>query len=107
MPLQQLPSLPIQQQMLEPVFHKKNVVGRDITGSGKTLAYIIPILESLRADKLIPKREYKDPYALVVVPTRELAIQVLLLCLHVYIPRINNRRRTNSFHCDILKQNSS
>lgn len=69
--------LKIQKEMLDPIMNNENVVGRDVTGSGKTLAFIIPILESLRNNKLIPKTSFTNPCALVVVPTRELVIQVI------------------------------
>ena len=74
--------LPIQREMLTPILENKSVVGRDITGSGKTLAYIIPILDSLRKQQLIPKKSRISPYVLVIAPTRELVIQVgnFLIC---------------------------
>jgi len=51
----------------------RDVCGKAKTGSGKTLAFGIPALQRfLDADKPTPKR----PKALVLVPTRELALQV-------------------------------
>lgn len=70
----------IQKQLLAPIMKGEQVFAKDITGSGKTLAYIIPILEALRRDKMLPRSLRKEraggPYALVIVPTRELALQV-------------------------------
>lgn len=48
-----------------------DVVGQARTGTGKTAAFVIPILE-----QLYPKREVAGPQALILVPTRELAVQV-------------------------------
>jgi ATP-dependent RNA helicase DeaD len=60
---------PIQAQAIPPLMEGKDVIGQAHTGSGKTAAYAIPIIE---------KVDGKKPYvqALVVVPTRELALQV-------------------------------
>lgn len=48
------------------------MIGQDRTGSGKTLAYCLPLMEKLRAEGLFDKK----PRVLIMVPTRELAIQV-------------------------------
>jgi ATP-dependent RNA helicase DeaD len=48
-----------------------DVLGQARTGTGKTAAFVIPILE-----RLAPWREVHAPQALVLVPTRELAVQV-------------------------------
>ena len=47
----------------------RDVLGKAPTGSGKTLAFGLPLVELLRADE-------RAPAALVLVPTRELALQV-------------------------------
>ncbi len=47
----------------------RDILGQAPTGSGKTLAFGLPIVERLSADE-------KAPAALVLVPTRELALQV-------------------------------
>jgi len=48
-----------------------DVVGQARTGTGKTAAFVIPILENLK-----PRREVRGPQALILTPTRELAVQV-------------------------------
>lgn len=56
---------------------KKDVIGRARTGSGKTLAFVLPIIESVSADKLHKKtRPEGKPLVLTLAPTRELAQQV-------------------------------
>jgi ATP-dependent RNA helicase DeaD len=59
---------PIQQQSLPLLLEGKDLVGVAQTGTGKTLAFLLPILE-----KITPGGS--DPQAIVVCPTRELAIQ--------------------------------
>ncbi|HEY3370398.1 MAG TPA: DEAD/DEAH box helicase [Prolixibacteraceae bacterium] len=61
---------PIQQKAIPMVRSGVDVLGIAQTGTGKTAAYFIPLIM-----KLI-KAEGKDPRAVVLVPTRELAIQV-------------------------------
>ena len=67
---------PIQVATFNPAFEGKDIIGRDRTGSGKTLAYSLPVLERLRkAGKFVNARGQK-PMMMVILPTRELAIQV-------------------------------
>jgi ATP-dependent RNA helicase RhlE len=61
---------PIQQKAIPRITAGGNVLGIAQTGTGKTAAYLLPLLTKLR------KPEGKDPRALVLVPTRELSIQV-------------------------------
>ena len=65
---------PIQEATFDPIFDGKDVLGRDLTGSGKTLGFALPLIEKLRSKKAFTK---KYPQLLIVVPTRELAIQVI------------------------------
>jgi len=60
---------PIQAQAIIPLLHGKDVIGQAQTGTGKTAAFGIPMLERLRRDD-------KHVQGLVLVPTRELALQV-------------------------------
>ncbi|XP_077243906.1 DEAD-box ATP-dependent RNA helicase 53, mitochondrial-like [Tasmannia lanceolata] len=66
---------PIQRAVLEPAMKGRDMIGRARTGTGKTLAFGIPIL-----DKIIRFNEKhgrgRNPLALVLAPTRELARQV-------------------------------
>jgi superfamily II DNA/RNA helicase len=66
-------AFPIQALTLPIALGKHDVIGQARTGTGKTLAFGIPIVQHLRG---APRREPAAPRALVVVPTRELAIQV-------------------------------
>lgn len=63
-------AFPIQAMTIPDALEGRDVCGKAKTGSGKTLAFGLPILERLnRADPKMPR-------ALVLVPTRELALQV-------------------------------
>lgn len=60
---------PIQSEAIPALLAGHDFVGQSATGSGKTLAYGIPLVERLARNKRVAQ-------ALVLVPTRELAIQV-------------------------------
>lgn len=66
---------PIQRAVLEPAMQGRDMIGRARTGTGKTLAFGIPIM-----DKIIQYNEKhgcgRNPLALILAPTRELARQV-------------------------------
>src|SRR5882757_855263 len=64
---------PIQAQAIAPALEGKDVIGTAQTGTGKTLAFLIPIIEMLRAES---SKTPKNVRALVLLPTRELAMQV-------------------------------
>lgn len=68
---------PIQQATYSDIFEGSDLIGRDRTGSGKTLAFALPVLERLRnRDKYFLEKRGQKPLILVLVPTRELAMQV-------------------------------
>ncbi len=62
---------PIQAGLIPLALEEFDVVGQARTGTGKTAAFVIPILELLELDS-----RQKNPQALILVPTRELAVQV-------------------------------
>lgn len=64
---------PIQTATLPDTLAGRDVLGRGKTGSGKTLAFSIPLVAGLAGDRSRPRQ----PRGLVLVPTRELANQVL------------------------------
>ncbi len=61
---------PIQESAIQPALDGKDVIGTAQTGTGKTLAFLIPVIEMLR------KEPTGQANALVLLPTRELAMQV-------------------------------
>lgn len=65
---------PIQAKAIPIIQAGKDVVAAAQTGTGKTAAFTLPMLSSFPAEKVIPSRQVR---ALILVPTRELANQVL------------------------------
>jgi ATP-dependent RNA helicase RhlE len=62
---------PVQASAIPPALEGKDVLATAQTGTGKTLAFLIPTIE-----RLAPQLSKKQVAALVLVPTRELAVQV-------------------------------
>ena len=60
---------PIQEQAIPHLLEGRDLIGQARTGSGKTLAFVVPMVEQCEAT-------LRRPQALVLVPTRELAVQV-------------------------------
>ena len=65
---------PIQREAIPPMLSGHDLLGQAATGTGKTAAFALPLLERLRAPRGPEGGE--GPRALVLVPTRELAMQV-------------------------------
>lgn len=64
---------PIQQEAIPAILKGNDVLGIAKTGSGKTASFVLPILERFQENKTSKNRHIR---ALVLVPTRELAVQV-------------------------------
>ncbi|MDP3312047.1 DEAD/DEAH box helicase [Lutibacter sp.] len=62
---------PIQEKAFSVIMSSKDVIGIAQTGTGKTYAYLLPILRQITFSK------QKHPRVLIVVPTRELVVQVV------------------------------
>ena len=60
---------PIQEQSIPPTLEGKDLIGQAQTGTGKTAAFGLPILQRIEPSK-------RSPQAIILCPTRELAIQV-------------------------------
>ena len=65
---------PIQEQAIIPALHNKDILGLAQTGTGKTAAFAIPIIQQLCSDR--PQGKKREIRALILTPTRELAIQI-------------------------------
>jgi superfamily II DNA/RNA helicase len=63
----------IQTKAIPIVLSGKDIIASAQTGSGKTAAFALPIIEKLKAPS-------NKPRALIIVPTRELAVQVKTEC---------------------------
>jgi len=64
---------PIQREAIPAILNKKDILGIAKTGSGKTASYVLPILNNLQGNTTTKNRHVN---VLVLVPTRELAIQI-------------------------------
>jgi ATP-dependent RNA helicase DeaD len=62
---------PIQLAAIPPLLEGRDLVGQAATGTGKTAAFALPVLQ-----RILGESERAEPLALVLVPTRELAVQV-------------------------------
>ncbi len=67
---------PIQAQSLVHTLQGHDVTGRAQTGTGKTAAFLITIINDLLCNPVEEERFIGEPRALVIAPTRELAIQI-------------------------------
>ena len=65
---------PIQQRAIPPALLGKDVIGCAATGTGKTAAFLLPMIE--RLTKNARSGGPRGPRALVLAPTRELALQI-------------------------------
>lgn len=63
---------PIQQQTIPLLLEGKDVLGLAQTGTGKTAAFVLPLLQQLATSS----KKGQSPRALIITPTRELALQV-------------------------------
>jgi ATP-dependent RNA helicase RhlE len=77
--------MPIQERAIEPALEGKDVIGTAQTGTGKTLAFLIPVIEMLNQEGS------RQPAALVLLPTRELAMQV-----HEQYEQLRSKRLPNA-----------
>jgi len=99
---------PIQYQAFPIIMSGKDLVGIAQTGTGKTFAYLLPILRLFKYDKK------KEPKVLILVPTRELVVQITseILKLTEYMNcsaigvfggvNMNTQKINLSTGCDIL-----
>ena len=62
---------PIQREAIPPLLQGRDLLGQAATGTGKTAAFALPVLE-----RIARQAGRGEPMALVLVPTRELAVQV-------------------------------
>lgn len=67
---------PIQAQSLPHTLQRRDLVGKAQTGTGKTAAFLVTIIEDLLRHPIKEKRFAGETRALIIAPTRELAIQI-------------------------------
>lgn len=67
---------PIQKLTLPVALSGRDIAGQAQTGTGKTLAFLVAVAHRLVAETAMSHRRPMDPRALILAPTRELAIQI-------------------------------
>lgn len=69
---------PVQKYALPIIMAKRDLMACAQTGSGKTAAFLLPIVENLMAGEVESAsfKEAQEPYAVILAPTRELALQI-------------------------------
>ena len=67
---------PIQALTLPITIAGRDVAGQAQTGTGKTLAFLVTVINRLLTRPALAERKPEDPRALILAPTRELAIQI-------------------------------
>ncbi|WP_266159963.1 DEAD/DEAH box helicase [Dyella silvatica] len=67
---------PIQALTLPVALTGRDVAGQAQTGTGKTCAFLVALMNRLLTNPAVAERKDSDPRALIIAPTRELAIQI-------------------------------
>ena len=67
---------PIQALTLPYALQGRDIAGQAQTGTGKTAAFLVATMQRLLTKSALPERGPTDPRAVIVAPTRELAIQI-------------------------------
>ena len=67
---------PIQAATIKPALEGVDIIGKAQTGTGKTAAFLIGVITDLLDFKLEEEPQLSEPRALIIAPTRELALQI-------------------------------
>ena len=67
---------PVQEKTVGLLLEGRDLAAQARTGSGKTIAFLVPIFKCLLNEKPQQRRRPNQPRALVIAPTRELALQI-------------------------------
>jgi ATP-dependent RNA helicase DDX46/PRP5 len=68
----------IQAQAIPAIMSGRDIIGVAKTGSGKTIAFLLPLFRQIKDQR--PLEQMEGPMALVMTPTRELAVQIHREC---------------------------
>ncbi|CDP03447.1 unnamed protein product [Coffea canephora] len=93
----------IQARAIPALLDGKDVLGAARTGSGKTLAFLIPAVELLYQTQFTPHR---GTGAIVICPTRELAIQTTVLSYYNFLAISLKSPQTHTVAKELLKYHS-
>ncbi|KAK9701196.1 pre-mRNA processing RNA-helicase, partial [Basidiobolus ranarum] len=79
---------PIQAQAMPAIMSGRDVIGVAKTGSGKTIAFLLPMFRHIKDQR--PLEPMEGPIAVIMTPTRELAVQIHKECKH-FLKALNLR----------------
>lgn len=84
----------IQAQAIPAIMSGRDVIGVAKTGSGKTIAFLLPLFRHIKDQR--PLEQMEGPLAIVMTPTRELAVQIHREC-KPFLKALNLRVRCLEF----------
>jgi len=94
---------PVQAKAIPPALELKDILATASTGTGKTLSFLIPMIERLETTSVPSTRGKRGPIrALILLPTRELAMQVL----EAYAKLVPNAKHDSVLVCGGLSENT-
>ena len=94
---------PVQAGAIPPALDGKDILATASTGTGKTLSFLIPMIERMDATSAPSTRGKRGPIrALILLPTRELAMQVL----EAYSKLVPQARHDSVLVCGGLSENN-
>ena len=94
---------PVQAKAIPPALEGKDILATASTGTGKTLSFLIPMIERLDTTSVPSTRGKRSPVrALILLPTRELAMQVL----EAYAKLVPQARHDSVLVCGGLSENN-
>jgi ATP-dependent RNA helicase DDX41 len=97
---------PIQMQGLPIILSGRDMIGIAFTGSGKSLVFILPaIMLAIEEEMKLPIVEGEGPFCFIIVPSRELAIQIheTINYFIKYFLRDINENHKHNLHYPIIK----
>ena len=68
---------PVQAAAIPPALEGRDILATAQTGTGKTLSFLVPLIEKMQGEKMQAGGKTKGAFGLILLPTRELAMQVL------------------------------
>jgi ATP-dependent RNA helicase RhlE len=68
---------PVQAAAIPPAIEGRDILATAQTGTGKTLSFLVPLVEKMQGEKAQAEGKSKNAFGLILLPTRELAMQVL------------------------------
>jgi ATP-dependent RNA helicase RhlE len=94
---------PVQAKAIPPALEGQDILATASTGTGKTLSFLIPMIQKMEATSVPSTKGKRGPIrALILLPTRELAMQVL----EAYAKLVPNAKNDAVLVCGGLSENT-